>query len=301
MFLNIASFLPAEMRQSHPNLGVEIFGVILSMYNVARLIFSVPIGSTISKVGKKNYILIGFVCLIISTMGFASLHYVVHDLLYVVLAFLFRFLQGVGGTILQVVCYAIILKEYGAKKEVGLAYLSAARGLGFFGGPLSGQIFYNLFGYFYTFLIFAGLLTIAMIYSMLCLPVRLNHEAIKTAAQIRATLRLSKVQKTITYCEILKVKRAAFCLVTVIFAMMYAIFFESFLAFNLAVMGISKSYVGYFISLFAFFYTLIAFKVSAMIKRFGARTISLCSYLTIAVGCVILGPSNMIFPNNCYV
>jgi MFS family permease len=140
MFLNIASFMPSEMKKNQPEISLETFAIILSMYNVARLFFSVPIGSTINKVGKKNYILIGFVCLIISTGGFSILSSINKDYkyLYIGLALLFRFLQGIGGTILQVVCFAIVLKEYGAKKEVGLAYLSAARGLGFLGGPLSG-------------------------------------------------------------------------------------------------------------------------------------------------------------------
>lgn len=143
MFLNIASFMPTELKNSHPTISVEMFGIILSMYNVARLFFSIPIGSSINKVGKKNYIIIGFICLIASTAGFSILTWIQSNYIYVGLALLFRFLQGIGGTILQVVCFAIILKEYGAKKEVGLAYLSAARGLGFLGGPLTGQIFYN--------------------------------------------------------------------------------------------------------------------------------------------------------------
>ena len=31
-----------------------------------------------------------------------------------------------------------MLSEFGANKEVALAYLNAARGLGFLGGPMSG-------------------------------------------------------------------------------------------------------------------------------------------------------------------
>ena len=91
MFLNIASFMPIEMKKNQPEIGPETFAIILGMYNVARLFFSVPIGSTISKVGKKNYILIGFVCLIISTAGFSILSDG-DKYLYIGLALLFRFL-----------------------------------------------------------------------------------------------------------------------------------------------------------------------------------------------------------------
>lgn len=82
--------------------------------------------------------------------------------------------------------------------------------------------------------------------------------------------------------------------------MIYAIFFDGFLAFNLIEIEISENYVGYFLSLFASMYTLIAFFVGPLIKRFGAKKVSLCSYLTIALGCILMGPSNVILPNNCY-
>lgn len=149
-------------------------------------------------------------------------------------------------------------------------------------------------------MIFSALLTLAMIYSMFSLPARLNENPIQTAKAKRATARLTQVQKTISYGQIFAVKRAVFCLITVIFAMIYAIFFDAFLSFNILEMGIDKSYVGYFLSLFALFYTIIAFCVSHLIKKFGARKVSLGSYLTISVGCLVLGPSNFIQSPNCY-
>jgi hypothetical protein len=57
------------------------------------------------------------------------------------------------------------LLQFGAKREVGLAYLSAARGLGFLGGPILAQFFNNNFGYWQSFAIFAGFLLITMIVS----------------------------------------------------------------------------------------------------------------------------------------
>ena len=149
-------------------------------------------------------------------------------------------------------------------------------------------------------MIFAVLLFLAMIYSFICLPDRLNHDQTQSAAARRATARLTKAQAAVSYGDIFKIKRAVFCLVTVIFAMIYAIFFDAFLSFNIIEMGIEKKYVGYFLSLFAAFYTLIAFFVSPMIKRFGPRIVSLCSYLTIFIGCLFLGPSNFIEDDNCY-
>jgi MFS family permease len=51
-------------------------------------------------VGKKNYIIIGFICLIASTLGFAALGFVDNDYIFFGGAILLRFIQGIGGTCL---------------------------------------------------------------------------------------------------------------------------------------------------------------------------------------------------------
>ena len=102
MFLNIASFLPLHIKENHNIIGATELGIILSMYQVARLILSTTIGATIAKVGKKNYITIGFIFLIASTCGFALLGFVDNDYVFFAGALILRFIQGIGGTCLQV-------------------------------------------------------------------------------------------------------------------------------------------------------------------------------------------------------
>lgn len=123
-------------------------GIILAMYQVARLLLSTTIGATMNRVGKKNYMMIGFCFFIVASIGFASLGYlntsnhddvkVENDILFLVGAISLNFIQGMGGACLQVASYSVILTSYASKRETGLAYLSAARGFGFFLGPLSG-------------------------------------------------------------------------------------------------------------------------------------------------------------------
>jgi len=74
------------------------------MYNTARLLLSTTIGASMNKVGRKNYIIIGFILMIISTAGFGALYYIPieNDEIFFVGALLSRFIQGIGGTILQV-------------------------------------------------------------------------------------------------------------------------------------------------------------------------------------------------------
>jgi len=107
------------------------------------------------------------------------------------LAIFLRFVQGIGGTCLQVTSYSIILGEFATRKEVGLSYLSAARGLGFLGGPVSGQLFYSAIGYQGTFWLFAGIMIITLLYSMYRLPNSLNINNSNTAKAKRASMRLS--------------------------------------------------------------------------------------------------------------
>lgn len=102
MFLNIATFMPIELHEKHSDIGPDIFAVILAVYNASRLVLSIPIGATMARVGRKNYIIIGFLFLIAATVGYALLDFVGKDqrTLYIVIACFLRFMQGVGGTIL---------------------------------------------------------------------------------------------------------------------------------------------------------------------------------------------------------
>jgi len=267
---------------------------------VARLLLSTTIGGSINRVGKKNYIIIGFLFLIFSTAGFSGLYFIKDKNMFLGGAVALRFIQGIGGTCLQVTCYSIILVEYAARKEVGLSYLSAARGLGFLGGPVSGQLFYSMFGYIYTFMIFAGILSLALLFTIVKLPSSLNVDSSKTKKMRRMTQQLSAVQKSVTYCDILKIKRALFCLVTVVFALIFSVFFEPFLTENLKEIGFDKNYVGYFFGIFASMYTVMAFLVGPLTKRFTSKKVSFCSYILIALGCIIFGPSNFLTNGNCY-
>jgi len=79
------------------------FAIVLAMYNTARLLLSTTIGATMNRVGRKNYIIIGFVLMIISTLGFGFLSFIKASPTYFFWgALLSRFVQGIGGTCLQV-------------------------------------------------------------------------------------------------------------------------------------------------------------------------------------------------------
>jgi MFS family permease len=87
---------------------------------------------------------------------------------------LLNFLMGSGATCLQIIAQAIVLLSFTSNREVGLAYLSAARGLGFLGGPILGQIFVNKLGYWESFSIFSAFLLLTLAIAFFALPSSLN-------------------------------------------------------------------------------------------------------------------------------
>ena len=104
-----------------------------------------------------------------------------------------------------------------------------------------------------------------------------------------------------TYGQILKNKRALFCLITVVVAQFFSV--ESFLSRHLQEIGFNKDHIGFIFGLFAFMYMVMAFMVSPLTKKFSPRIISLCSYIVISIGCLVIGPITPIYnaiENNCY-
>ena len=87
-----------------------------------------------------------------------------------------------------------MLGEYRGRKEKGLALLSAARGLGFLGGPIIGQTLYSNIDYKLTFFVFGILLGASLVFTYFMLPARLNEDPTKSLAVQRKTARLSQMQ-----------------------------------------------------------------------------------------------------------
>lgn len=197
MYLTFPTFAPmyAKENSRHADMTPFLFSIVTSMYQLSRLLFSTTIGATLQKVGKKNYIMIGFGILITCCLGFASLSFIPDegsDIPFFFGSLILNFIQGIGGTALQIAGQAIVLLQFGAKREVGLAYLSAARGLGFLGGPALGQIFYGAAGFAGAFLIFAGILSGTVIISFIKLPKTLNIDNTKTAQSKQSDKKLAE-------------------------------------------------------------------------------------------------------------
>lgn len=115
MILNVASFYPLYVETHYPE---EISSVMvasaLSCFQVAGVIFT-PIHSiTISKMGRKNSIIIGFICIFITNTALGALS-LIPDAdwrLFYSLSCLIRFVQGYGDSLTLATSFSLIASQF---------------------------------------------------------------------------------------------------------------------------------------------------------------------------------------------
>jgi len=76
MYLIFPIFGPVYARDRLPSMNPLLFSIVASMYNLSRLLLATTIGAYLVKVGKKNFIIIGFIVLIVCCCSFAALEFI---------------------------------------------------------------------------------------------------------------------------------------------------------------------------------------------------------------------------------
>ena len=88
-------FLPLELKQW--GIDISVIGYIFCMYSVAVIFGSPIVGRIMTNMGRK-FILIGGVCSMgLSMIGFGLTPLSPSILMFTILAFVFRFLQGMSS------------------------------------------------------------------------------------------------------------------------------------------------------------------------------------------------------------
>lgn len=97
MFLLIITIvIPFGRYKFKNNLNEIHYSVIGSMNQAARLTFSIFIGKSMQRVGKKNYMLIGYGLLFISQVGLGIIYIVNNATLFFILCIIMNFIMGAG-------------------------------------------------------------------------------------------------------------------------------------------------------------------------------------------------------------
>ena len=71
LYGNISTFYPPFVEENHSSISSTMVGAVMGVFEFSILVTSPFVALTMQKVGRKNYILLGNGCIILSTLGFA--------------------------------------------------------------------------------------------------------------------------------------------------------------------------------------------------------------------------------------
>ena len=112
LYGNIATFYPPYKNRHHPSITDTMVGMVLAMMEVGKLASSPFISITLQKVGRKNFIIIGHIMMIMSCIGFGLLVYIETDGAFFWTSIALRFIQGFGDSCASIAIFSIIGTEY---------------------------------------------------------------------------------------------------------------------------------------------------------------------------------------------
>lgn len=90
LYGNIATFYPPYNEKHHPTVTDTMVGIVLSMFEAGILISSPFVSMLLSKVGRKNFVIIGNILMVVASMCFGLLVYVENDTVFFILSLIFR-------------------------------------------------------------------------------------------------------------------------------------------------------------------------------------------------------------------
>ncbi|TNV80437.1 hypothetical protein FGO68_gene7182 [Halteria grandinella] len=145
LFLILAPFLPEQLREK--SIPESLFAPLYSCYSVFLFVSSLYGGRIQSRVGRVNVIRIGLAMQVVSCGLFAILGSVQHKLIFCIIGFTGRIIEGIGAGLLQTAVYGELISQSGEdeSKMVGLLEFSAVF------GNLAGLLFSSLLSYLFGF------------------------------------------------------------------------------------------------------------------------------------------------------
>lgn len=158
LYLNITSFFPLFVqKQFGDQINTVVIAITLSSFNFAGVVCSPIHAVTISKMGRKNALMIGFGCIFLSNTALGVCAYLApeHPVLFTVCCCLARFFQGYGDSLAMATSFSMISMNFPDKKEKYISLIGASMGIGLFLGPPLGSLIYGWLGFACVFYFFS--------------------------------------------------------------------------------------------------------------------------------------------------
>lgn len=137
----IAPFFPLKLEDK--GVSDQNIGLIFSIYSLAVILFSPPVGRYLEVVGYTRMLIAGLVMMGTTFICFGFIDRVDDKDMVFYLALFLRFMQGTACAVAYTTIYAIITNRYPTRKEALLGMLEASFGVGLICGPLIGSSLYK--------------------------------------------------------------------------------------------------------------------------------------------------------------
>ena len=150
-YLILASLLDAEFE--HRKLEPYLYGYIVGIYSLSSLAWGFWVSWLIHKLGRSKILYIGIIFLSITVSCMGMITYIEDNTIMIVTALFLRVWHGFFKVFIQIPSYSIIVILHPDDRYKYIGIMESVSNVGSGIRPVIGSILYNLFGYFYMFII----------------------------------------------------------------------------------------------------------------------------------------------------
>ena len=179
LYLNIASFYPIFVDENYgDSINQTMVACALCCFQFAGVCCTPIHAFTISRMGRKNAMMIGFGSIFVSNtiMGMLSLINYSYWKTFLFLSCLTRFVQGYGDSLAVATAMSIISSNFPDEKIRYISYIGASTGFGLMVGPPLGSFIYGHLGFGCVFYFFSLWIGVMLIIQYFFIPARYNFD-----------------------------------------------------------------------------------------------------------------------------
>jgi MFS family permease len=158
----IAPFYPLVAREK--GYGDTFIGILIAIYPIFGIITAAALTKLILKFGRKELMFVGGLVEVVGVALFGFTEFF-DGTMFVVISVVARIAMGVGGSILLTTSMACITAFYpNDNLEAKIGVMEVLGAIGILIGPVIGSGFYAFSGYLGTFLLYAVILLLFVIF-----------------------------------------------------------------------------------------------------------------------------------------